>query len=163
VTSGPRNSVFLAVLLIIVACSASHPSVGAQSVISPQIVARPKSFPSPTLWPSYKALDYRTAPLPLTASEATHVRHILSRVKPCQRQIVYYAYPSNAEETQPLVIFFKDHRGSWRHVLGERNEAYKQIEGEVFAEAPGRYDYSLQADIRAEPCPGARSAAWVQR
>lgn len=158
-----RNPLFLGTLLTVVACNASHASVGTQSAISPQIVAQAEPFPSPSLWSSYKALDYRTARLPLTTREATQVRHILFRVKPCQRQFVYYAYPSNADEPEPLVVFFKDRRGSWRHVLGERNEAYKQIEGEIFPEAPGDHDYSLEADIRAEPCPGSRTAAWVQR
>jgi hypothetical protein len=110
-------------------------------------------FPSPSLWPSYKALDYRTAHPTLTASEASHLRHILASVKPCQRHIVYYAYPSNSYRDEPLVVFFKGPSYVWPHVLTGGNEYYKPEEGEVFPGASGGdYDFSLAADIRSQAC-----------
>ena len=114
---------------------------------------------SPSPWPSYKALNYKAAHPALSATEEMHVRHILARVKPCQRDIVYYAYPSNSYSGEPVVVFFKGPSYMWPHVLGGGNEYYKPEEGEVFPGASGGdYDFSLAADIQNEPCKAASIA-----
>lgn len=154
VSIASRNLLFVAMLICVAGCSAPHNGSSAQITTPRMTVEGAVPFPSPSLWPTYKALDYRTAYPPLTVSEATHVRHILARVRPCQQDIVYYAYPSNGDRDEPLVVFFKGPSYVWPHVLAGGNEYYKPEEGNAFPGASGGdYDFSLAADIRNHPCP----------
>jgi hypothetical protein len=109
------------------------------------------------LWPSYKALDYRTARPRLSPSEAGHIRRILARVKPCQRSIVYYAYPSDGVANEPLVVFFKGAGNTSPHVLGAGDEYFSQEDGDVKA-YPEDHPSSLAADIQNESCTAASIA-----
>jgi len=140
--------------ICIVACSASNSHARAQTPSPWQTVRSSQPLPSPTLWPAYKALDYKTAHPPLSSREERHVRYVLGRVKPCQRDIVYYVYPSDGDANETLVVFFKGASNSSPHVLGDGDEYYDQEDGNVHA-FPEDRPASLEADIRNQSCKPA--------
>jgi hypothetical protein len=98
------------------------------------------------------ALDYKTARPPLRPEYAAKVRRVLARVNPCQRPLVYYAYPSDVDNDYDVAIFFKGPAYNRAHVLDGGNTYFDEVEGTVFPTPAGGYDYSLAADVRNEKC-----------
>jgi hypothetical protein len=115
----------------------------------------PTRSPIPSLWRSYRALDYAVARPPLSAAEANQVVSILKRVRECQRPYVRYAFANDANESRRFVMFFQSPHDDWPHVLEQKNLYYKKDVGTTFALHPaGWTDFSLSADARSHPCPG---------
>ncbi len=115
-------------------------------------VATPERPPAHA-WPSYGAQGYRSFhKQPLTPSQASLIQKTLSVVKPCQRQFLRFAFPSNAG----LVLFFDLSNVSWPHVLWTPNTYYKKVEGSVFTlpGATGGRNAGIESDIKSAGCNG---------
>jgi hypothetical protein len=83
-------------------------------------------------WPSYLAEDYREYHnFRLSSSQVALVRKTLALVKPCQRAILRYAFPSNPDGVR-FVLFFATSAGAWPHVLWTNRVYFKVDSGEVF-------------------------------
>jgi|GEM_PF-4334029 len=107
------------------------------------------------VWPSYRALDYRKPGHPhLRAAQVAELRAMLSRLKPCQRRFLYYAFPDPQTSAEPFVMFFWPYAGGGRqpHVLGGDNLYYDVVEGHAFP-THGMPDESLADEIRDLGCP----------
>ena len=147
------GSFFLVALLLISACIGSRTS-GAKVTSSPisSLALQGPYGASPTPWPSYAAVDYERAHPRLTDAQIAAVRQTLSKVKPCQRDLLRYAFPQNSDFL-PFVVFFEQPESVWPHVLGQRNIDYNPGEGQVFTTTgmPGD-DYSLENDIKQRGC-----------
>lgn len=112
--------------LIVASCSKASQS-------GPQSFANYAFHPSPSAtWPSFPAQDYRTSSgHSLRNSDVALIRKTLALIKPCQRAILRYAFPSNPEVVR-FVLFFQT-AILWPHVLWTRNLYFKRDVGEVFA------------------------------
>jgi hypothetical protein len=92
---------------------------------------------SPT-WPSYAAVDYGRPGHPsLTNQQAALIRKTLALLKPCQADLLRYAFPKGRvgpTSQREMVLFFQPPDASiYPHVLWTMNLAYKPAEGEAFA------------------------------
>ena len=151
----PIGVVRLIAFLSVVLLTACHRNSSDQSAYMRNLTA-PSATPSPPLWPSYYAEDYRTFDKKtLTRNEVSLIRKTLSLVKPCQRRILRFAFPSNAVSEFPLVLFFQEQDYVWPHALWTHNMFYKPVEGEVFP-APGpEPDWNgVRYDVEHTACDG---------
>jgi hypothetical protein len=86
---------------------------------------------------------------PLTPEQKETIRKTLALVKPCQRGLLAYAFPENADFL-PMVLFF---RGNG-HVFGQRNVYYNESQGLAKAYPAGGSVPSsdVHYDIEHTPC-----------
>ena len=117
----------------------------------------PQNLPYvPPQWPTYVAKDYDVPGHPaLTSNEIAMLREALRKVKPCQRDMLRYAFPSNAKSGIRFVVFFEP----WitpthpAHVFWT-SDVYFKWNGKVFvtrrAGATVRSD--IRYDIERTPC-----------
>jgi hypothetical protein len=114
---------------------------------------RPPS-PTPT-WPSFSAKDYRSFhKRTLTRGEVSLIRKTLALVKPCQRPLLRFAFPSDGGPDFPFVLFFSDK--FWPHVLWTNNMYFKNEEGSVFPGPSGAAPVpwnGIRYDVDHETCP----------
>jgi hypothetical protein len=110
--------------------------------------------PTPTS-PSFSAEDYRLFhKKTLTPSEVAMIRKTLALVKPCQRPLLRFAFPSDGDPDFPFVLFFAGN--SWPHVLWSNNVYFKTEEGTIFAGASGDAPIprrGIRYDVDHETCP----------
>jgi hypothetical protein len=118
------------------------------SIPSPGI---PALGPAPA--PTYVALDYGKPDQPkLTEKEASKIRAVLGKVKPCQRPLVQYALLDGKPPDGRLAVFFRivqtgrEYRAP--HVFGTRNEIYL-LNGKLHATKDSESD---DFAIAHEPC-----------
>jgi uncharacterized repeat protein (TIGR03803 family) len=116
--------------------------------------------PTQTPQPTYLAVDYGKAGQPaLAPRERTLVRATLAVVKPCQRVLLRYAFPENAEPDTRMVLFFAEPGKPIfdAHVLWQTNLLYN--EGAVVA-APGPpIPGDIRNDIADTPCANRETFA----
>jgi hypothetical protein len=96
-------------LLLLVSCVAMRDNREGSEVGPAQFRAFHRA-PPPAPWPSYAVVDYQRAGHPkLSADELSQLRAALERVRPCQRALLRYAFPSKTWSTaSSFVIYFDD-------------------------------------------------------
>lgn len=102
-------------------------------------------------WPSYLATDYnKPGHFKFTDKEAALIKKTLALVKPCQRALLRYAFPSNGD--MHMVLYVETLQGN-PHALWTNNMYYNQLTGELDT-LPGsepRWN-GLQYDVKHAGC-----------
>ena len=127
-----RAAVLILGLLPLVACASTRSSHETNNLGSTQFRGYVfHASPTPPQRPSYLAKDLGRPGQPtITQRQAALVRRTLSLVKPCQSDMLRYAFPSNGGTDFPLVIFFQ---GSFPfESTHAHNMFYNPHNGEIF-------------------------------
>lgn len=109
--------------------------------------------------PTYLAADYGKAGEPLlTTSQLRLIRKTLAVIKPCQRELLRYAFPEVHDAQTQMVLFFADPSGpiGEEHILWQGNALYN--ENNVIA-APDPIASDIHNDIAHTPCLGTPKRA----
>jgi hypothetical protein len=148
------------------ACSktdASNAAAGASPAASaPAAPIVPAAMRS---WPGFVAIDYGKPGQPnLSGADATRIRRVLARVKPCQRALVRYAFPGRWAQA---VMFFAIPPDGGAHVFGEGDAYYVPNQDSVIP-IPGDSEnfgeiekQGLQWDIDHQPCAPAGASLFT--
>ncbi len=142
-----------------VVLAACHRSTADQTAYMRGFTAPKQEAPIglPTPAQTYVALDYGKPGEPsLTVKEIAQIETVLREVKPCQRALLRYAFPSNASSGKPMVVIFQivelPNGYSGSHVFGASNQMYI-FNGEVH---PTMDTMSDEFAIKHEKCGVAR-------
>lgn len=134
--------------------AAANPQAAAAST-SQAVSAPPSPNLNPSPWPTYLASDFDKSNHPqLSDTEKAQIQLALSRVKPCQRARLRYAFPSNSSFGLPLVLFFEPKLPTEAAHVFWTNGTYYKADGEVFASPEGvpRVSTDIAYDIDHTPC-----------
>ncbi len=115
--------------------------------------------PMPTLpqQPTYLAADYDKPGQPaLTPPERALIEKTLAVIKPCQRELLRYAFPERADPDNQLVLFFAKPGAPTfdAHALWQGNLVYN--EGNVGA-VPDPIPSDIRNDIAETPCSNGQT------
>lgn len=155
------RAAFLILGLLLMGCTTTRSSHERNNVGSAQFrdyIFHPSPTPpTPLRRPSYLAKDLGRLGQPtITQRQAALIRRTLSLVKPCQADMLRYAFPSNAGTDFPFVLFFQ---GAFpfeaTHALWTHNMFYNPRTGEIFPMSGDFTDAeNAQWDIKHTGCNG---------
>jgi hypothetical protein len=92
----------------------------------------------------------------LSQSDASKIRDVLAKVKPCQKPLVRYAFPDNGH----MVMFFAVGPNQLAHIFGEGNSYYLTVDNTAIVPPNDAEDIDsekaihegVQWDIDHTPC-----------
>lgn len=139
----------IALAVVTTSCHRAPPYYAAMRKIAMASTTPPTSQQPPI----YVATDYGKPGQPaLTPRERALIRTTLAVVKPCQRELLRYAFPEDAAPDWHLVLFFVESGKPIfdAHVLWQGNLVYN--EGHAFAVPEPSIPSDIRNDIANTPC-----------
>ena len=153
-----RGAWIILVLWLLIGCAATRTSEnqGQPAQFRNYTFHPPARVTTPPPWPSFSAEDYRTFHGKLDRSEVALIRKTLSLVKPCQRSLVRFAFPSDGGTDFPFVVFFQGSAPfEATHALWTHNMFYDPHNGDIVAgSGPVPKWNGIQFEVNRVGCDG---------